>query len=528
MVDRSYGTKQSNFTAVTSMPSASSIGVFVAGANYQISYANFLTGLGVTGTLEQVGAPLATPVLDIAGTVNGIRSITGGAGIVSSVNAQNGIDITHNFTQDSTGASLLHDISAASPTFVSLVPGAGIGLAVSGDTITVTATGTALPATKAVAVNVASDFPAAVGGVVTLEANTAYVISNSITTASRFVMSEGSAIVGYSPISPTLTYSGTGSMFTGVDVNVYFDSVDFNCASGKIFDFSDTVGGVKIFQLKTVRAVSCTTVGNFDSMRTVSFDNFLCFSVATDGIVMAQTVGNSTLMRFEYVSLASTNAGFVGIDLGAAVAGTIWLANNILSGVSGAIGIKGAASSANLTSTGQGFIENCTFAGAMTPVSGINIVTDLQWTSRSNAGIQDTRAGCLSAETATETVAIATINTPVVITGTWTDEGSSRFTPNLTGRITYNGLDPFEAPITVALTAYPASGTFKYFTIYLALNGTVIANSGRLCMANTVDRPSVTVPWQLTFTTGDYIEVFIENNTDAIDFVIDHAVVRIN
>ena len=138
MVDRAYGIKQSEFLVQTSVPAGSSLGIFNNGVNYQITYASFLSGLGVTGTIVQDGDVTGTPVLDVAGTVNNIRNLEDGSGIVCNVSAQNGITVAHNFTVNTTGSPLMLNTTAVSPTFVSLVAGTGISLATASSAITIT------------------------------------------------------------------------------------------------------------------------------------------------------------------------------------------------------------------------------------------------------------------------------------------------------------------------------------------------------------------------------------------------------
>ena len=140
MYERSYGVKQSDFTQQTSIISGSFLGFFANGYNYKISYDNFLGGLGVTGTIDEDGAVTGTPVLDIQGTVNYIRNLEDGSGIVTNVSAENGITIAHNFTVNTTGEPLMQDIASASPMFVSLVGGTGIAVTTSGDTIEIAST----------------------------------------------------------------------------------------------------------------------------------------------------------------------------------------------------------------------------------------------------------------------------------------------------------------------------------------------------------------------------------------------------
>ena len=77
---------------------------FVNGTNYKISYTNFIGGLGVTGSITQTGAATGIAVLDIDGSVNKIRNIENGPGVLSSVSAENGLKLQHNFSADSTGA----------------------------------------------------------------------------------------------------------------------------------------------------------------------------------------------------------------------------------------------------------------------------------------------------------------------------------------------------------------------------------------------------------------------------------------
>lgn len=138
MVERTYGVKQSDFEALTSITPGSYFGFFYNGYNYKITYANFISGLGVTGTIVQDGAVTGTPVLDVSGTVNNIRNLENGTGIACSVSAENGITVAHNFTVNATGSPLMLNTTALSPTFVSLVAGTGITLTAASSTITIT------------------------------------------------------------------------------------------------------------------------------------------------------------------------------------------------------------------------------------------------------------------------------------------------------------------------------------------------------------------------------------------------------
>lgn len=209
MSDRAYGVKQSDFTAQTSIPSGSFLGFFANGYNYKISYTNFISGLGVTGTIVQDGAVTGTPVLDVQGTVNNIRNLEDGPGIVTNVSAENGIEISHNFTVDTTGEPLMQNISDPSPTFVSLVAGVGIDIATSGTTIEI------------------SNQLAAIYGQVYMQGNsTATVIASTATpvkVAGTWTVDIGSSFTGTT--DGRLTYTGAETQVCRVETSLSLDPV---------------------------------------------------------------------------------------------------------------------------------------------------------------------------------------------------------------------------------------------------------------------------------------------------------------
>lgn len=201
MVDRSYGVRQSQFIEETSIPAGSSLGFFNNGYNYQITYANFLSGLGVTGSIAQDGDPAGVPVLDIQGTVNYIRNLEAGSGVSINVSAQNGIEIEHNFTVDSTGEPLMQDVGDPSPTFVSLVAGTGINIVTSGTTIQI------------------SNDLASIYGVVYMQGNATATVIASISipvkvagTWTTDILSSFTATTG-----GRLTYTGTETQVVRID-----------------------------------------------------------------------------------------------------------------------------------------------------------------------------------------------------------------------------------------------------------------------------------------------------------------------
>ena len=111
MVDRANGRKKSDFVAKPSVDAGSYMDYFVNGTNYKISYDNFVSGLGVTGSMAQAGPVTSAPILNIDGTVNYIRGIEGGSGVTASISAQDGVELNHSFVADATGSPLFLNVS---------------------------------------------------------------------------------------------------------------------------------------------------------------------------------------------------------------------------------------------------------------------------------------------------------------------------------------------------------------------------------------------------------------------------------
>jgi hypothetical protein len=370
-------------------------------------------------------------------------------------------------------------------------------------------------------VNSISDFPTPAGGVITLADDTTYVLGAAMSTADRFQMGDNTAITG-NIYHNTLTYTGSGSMFTGVDVTSTFVNARFNCASGEVFNFEDTVGGIKSFFAQQVIVENCAKWGTFDDMLLWEQNSTSCLN-AGDGVTFLGT--NNLIFSASKFALASTDVAFVGLDLGTSVAQTIEFENVILNGVSGATGISGAAANANVPVGAVATVDRCEFQGALTPLSGIT-TDDVRWRFAGNTpNVKDTQPDAMvsiNGNATATTISVAT--TPVLAAGTWTDERSSHFTNTTGGRITYNGERSLTTPIQVTATVDVASGTNKTVRVYIAKNGTVYTNSGISALVDAGSPISLVSLWQDSLAENDYLEVFVANDTDTVDVTLVDAV----
>ena len=143
MAGNSQGRKKSEFIQQGTVLANSYLDYVVNGTNYKISYDNFVANLGVTGSIVQDGAVTGAPVLDVDGTVNRIRTIENGSGVLANVSAENGIKLSHNFVNDGTGTPIFLSTTADQPVFASLVAGNGISLTSTDNYVTIAQEGIA-------------------------------------------------------------------------------------------------------------------------------------------------------------------------------------------------------------------------------------------------------------------------------------------------------------------------------------------------------------------------------------------------
>lgn len=515
-------TKVSNLPRILSVDDNGLLLIALDGQSVAITQANYFQQFGTTGTIVQDGDPAATPVLDPQGTVNNIRNLSNGSGVKSSVNAQNGITLAHNFTVNAIGAPLMLNQTFLSPTFASLVEGDGIDISIDGNTIVVSATG-ALPATKTVPINAESDFPTAVSNVITLEPFTTYLISNDVTTASRFIQQDCTSVVSHSLLGPKLTSTNAGTMFTAVDSNVLLANCRFDCPNGKFHDWSQDVTAGLQGHISNVIVDSCDTFGDLDNLFSITIDNVFCPSVTTTGQTLTGTGwGSISITRFALVSASAT---FKGIDLGSAISINIELDNLIFQNpTAGSFGVSGLVSSGNLPAGSLATLTNSTFDGAIVALENITS-KDIRWDMDKNTDIQPTRVDALiSMQNNVTPTAVAGASTDgsnaALVDGAWTVNETSKMTGTTAGRVTLDSEVDERLPVTGHVSVEPVSGPAIVINAYIAVDGVVITDSRSPGTAAPGSPASITLPWQNTYTaiTG-FTEIYLENTASGVSIL---------
>ena len=509
--------KISEMIGATDINDADLITIVQDGTNKKIAKSDFVDDLGATGTIVQSGSATGTPVLETSGTINSIRNVENGSGVKASISAENGLKLEHNLTFDTTGIPITGDATVLSPIMRSMSAGAGISITDVGNTIQVSAVSGG-GSSRTVIVSQLSDFPAAVSGVITLEANKNYKLINDITTPSRFVMADQSSIEGDGVFGLTLTYTGTGVMLSSVDSSVSLPALRVDCPSGTLFGISNPVALDSAVVFTSFVVVSANSLGTISDVSSLVGDAFGVLSTA-NGFTFG---GSNTFCHMTAFSIVLTSG--TALNLGTST----WSAFNIANGMIHGSGVflSGLASSGNIKSGGSGIISGMSFGAGITPVSTISPDDDYWWFAL-NAGIRDTHpGGYLHMQGNSTNSVISSVGVAVLVAGSWTVGEASQATATTAGRMTYSGAKDADMGINATLTMEPASGGSQLLSFYIAINGSTVAGSKRSATLSAAG--SVSGVWDYNFTAGDYVEIFVANDSATNDILVSSAIMRVH
>lgn len=376
----------------------------------------------------------------------------------------------------------------------------------------------ALP--KQVLVNSESDLPAPSGGEVTLAADTNYLCVGDVNTGTDTTVLGNNTVI--SAIDSSLTiwaYTGTGDMFETVGNSNKITRITLSSPNGAISNVDGQ--GTGIFQLFDMTIAIAKSLGTWNDLVGSQITNVAIGSLTNNGLLFTGSHGDFLSSG----NLMSITAGIL-FDLGTATFDGFSFTSSFPEVGASATMISGAAGSANLNAGGFGTLQDIIMTGAGTALSGIS-EDDSQWQFVINSTIPDTMPSALISFN-TPTATTLSQDTPILINGTWTEEQKSQFTTTAAGRITYNGVKDITVAISIATSIEAVSGNNKDIVVYLALNGTEIANSGSPNRVSATDPKNTSVMWELDLVEDDFMEVFIENTTDSVNMTVNKASMRID
>ena len=268
MVDR----KISEFNVSTSLTTSDLFTFVVNGTNKTIAFSDFKAGLGVTGTLSQVGAPLGAPVLEVESpSAFNIRNMEDGAGMSFSVSAQNGIIGKWNVSQDATGVSLTSGLNNLQPVISSLTAGQGISIVKNGNAVMLT--NTVDPETglsNRIVVTQASDFSG------TIDSTKEYFLDGVIDMTGSGIEIEvpvnGINISGYNfDLSKLICSDDNYTLFTSPvggsgDMLGKDYAIEVTGANSQVYNITDATG-LNAFEFARINYNDCTSLGTITDYR---------------------------------------------------------------------------------------------------------------------------------------------------------------------------------------------------------------------------------------------------------------------
>jgi hypothetical protein len=123
----------------------------------------------------------------------------------------------------------------------------------------------------------------------------------------------------------------------------------------------------------------------------------------------------------------------------------------------------------------------------------------------------------------TETV-IASTATPVKVAGTFTVGDEAGYTGDTTGKITHTG-NTARHIINCIVSMTVASGTNHTVSMYIALNGTVIPSTKTTTTTSSGLYRSLATFANLELDEGDYVEVFVRNESTTDNLIVLDAII---
>jgi hypothetical protein len=129
-------------------------------------------------------------------------------------------------------------------------------------------------------------------------------------------------------------------------------------------------------------------------------------------------------------------------------------------------------------------------------------------------------------ENATATTISGTAS-PALISGTWASGATSNFTGSTGGRLTYTGAETSRFSIDASVTFLRATGSGNInVAVSIAYNGSVNPASKVVSTCSQTNKHAVGVPYTLEMAQNDYIELYVQNDTNDDDVTITNAIFR--
>jgi len=372
-------------------------------------------------------------------------------------------------------------------------------------------------------INEAADFPEPSGGVITLEDNITYYISANVVTSDRFICGANNIITSNNPFANALIYTGSGDMFTGVNVSFAVDRGVISCPNSQPFNFSATAGNFPTFGLNLTTIANCQKCGTFDNLRSVNVTNTAFFD-CTDGISISG-VDNWDTVTVSRLRIDGGTSVINGLDLTSSLHETFELNNYVIIGGVGTVGITGLANNANIKPDFIASVDQCEFTSGVTPLSGITI-EDVRFSFLSNSGLQDSTIDANPYLSTATTVTISTSGVYEKINqGNWLFSEASRLSVSTDGDVTNLMEKPVKIQINGSITIEKVGGGSDLLTARLVYNDLPNDPQSAITELGTDNTQPTNIGLVGIFTLepGDSISIYVANQDSTSNVVVNYA-----
>lgn len=481
--------------------------------NVNVSFSDFKSSLGVTGTLNQVGDPLGAPTYESpAAGINNFRNIESSNGIVASLSAQNGVMVSTSFVNGAGGVPIIEDLNADTFKFRSIAAGSDIVVGQSNGSIVISAV-SGSSGSNIIVVNSVADFPTPVLGVITLEDETIYLISSKVVDIGVNKIKAGldSTIAGTSVLTNILRSSATGD-FIFADKSFEIRNLSVDCPNATVINFVAPTPVTSSVIVDKVAVVECDKIISSKNHNILLVTNFNVLKSNTGGFLIDGDCGFMSLSTM----LLSGVEGTV-IDLGTSTNLSVNIENTSIITVPLSLVFDGLPNSGNIKPGGSGALNKTDIIGSFTSAGNI-LPSDILWRTTSSNVLADSKNFSLMVmPTNASVTVISTINTPVKINGVWTVKAQSRFTGDTTGKVTYVGVNDIQAKIDVSTTFQKSGNGVDNFNLYVAKNGVPLTESIATFASDNSRDPNISLSTSVSLSTNDFIELYIESTDDTND-----------
>ena len=358
-----------------------------------------------------------------------------------------------------------------------------------------------------------SDLPRPVAGAIPLrDAHTYFFLTEVDLVGARLVGGRNTTIIGASSENCRIKSTGLTAAVALLSSNYTMPVRHITLEAPKILDLDAT--GAASPQALDWYGVNLEGSSDIGTIR--GYSNFVAASMAflgASGLVFDGTMGTVGLTDCLFVG---TNPGTtISVPATATVTRRLRIAYSAFVATGSGVALD---VSPNASVPAEGYVlDTCNFSGGGTYAQGVQHDDNkARWSE--NRGVQNSAAvtGYYMQGNAAATP-IAAVSTPVKLAGTTTETAiSQRFTVSTTNRATYVGA--IDRDFKVSAVASLASSNNNQVSVYIAKNGVPIGESKTDFTTNAGGRlENGSTQALAALTSGDYVEVWVENNTATND-----------